>query len=70
MYRLCCKAYAGKKYLQDRFVKFIVDAQLPQSLATLLKPKGADALHTLELPDKNRTEDRAIIKLAFEEGEL
>jgi predicted nuclease of predicted toxin-antitoxin system len=41
-------------------VKFIVDAQLPARLATLLSSAGHDAVHTSELPAGNRTTDAAI----------
>jgi predicted nuclease of predicted toxin-antitoxin system len=32
-------------------VKFLVDAQLPRSLAGLLQSFGHDAIHTLDLPE-------------------
>ena len=34
-------------------MKFIVDAQLPKSLARFLSERGFDAIHTLDLPRKN-----------------
>jgi predicted nuclease of predicted toxin-antitoxin system len=51
-------------------VKFIVDAQLPQKLAAALCAVGHDALHTLELPDKNCSSDSIIRKLADAEGRI
>ncbi len=45
-------------------MKFIVDAQLPKSLSDFLADKGFDSIHTLELPDKNKTSDTQISKLA------
>ena len=48
-------------------MKFIVDAQLPKSLAVLLNTKGHDAIHTLELPDKNYTTDNQITDIALHE---
>ena len=48
-------------------MKFIVDAQLPKSLARLLREYGYDAIHTLELPNRNRTEDSEINEISFEE---
>jgi predicted nuclease of predicted toxin-antitoxin system len=39
-------------------VKFLVDAQLPWRLARLLESAGHDTLHTIDLPDGNRTSDR------------
>jgi predicted nuclease of predicted toxin-antitoxin system len=48
-------------------MKFIVDAQLPKSLSDFLNQKGFDSIHTLDLPDRNKTKDRQIAKLANEE---
>lgn len=48
-------------------MNFIVDAQLPKSLARFLREKGHDAIHTLELPDKNKTDDRDINQLSLSE---
>ncbi|MFC2188279.1 DUF5615 family PIN-like protein [Fulvivirgaceae bacterium LMO-SS25] len=48
-------------------MKFIVDAQLPKSLSDFLNQKGFDSIHTLDLPDKNRTTDGQIAKLSTEE---
>jgi len=46
-------------------MKFLIDAQLPRRLATELKLAGFEAIHTLELPDRNRTTDQALIKLSL-----
>jgi predicted nuclease of predicted toxin-antitoxin system len=51
-------------------MKFIVDAQLPKRLSTLLKNLSADAIYTLDLPAKNRTGDDTIIKIALEENRI
>jgi predicted nuclease of predicted toxin-antitoxin system len=51
-------------------VKFLVDAQLPARLARFLSSAGHDALHTMELPDGNRTTDGRIAELADEEGRV
>jgi predicted nuclease of predicted toxin-antitoxin system len=51
-------------------VKFIIDAQLPKSLAAFLKYKGLDAIHTLELPAKNETKDAQIIAFAGIENRI
>lgn len=51
-------------------MKFIVDAQLPKSLSDLLNQKGYDSVHTLDLPNKNKTKDSQIAKLANEEGRI
>lgn len=45
-------------------MKFIVDAQLPKRLADALTDAGHDAIHTLSLPEKNRSTDSAIARLA------
>ena len=45
-------------------MKFLVDAQLPARLARFLITSGHDALHTLDLPDGNRTTDAQIAEIA------
>jgi len=45
-------------------MKFLIDAQLPRRLVTALKQSGFEAIHTLELPDGNRTTDQALIDLS------
>lgn len=51
-------------------MKFLVDAQLPKRLARWLAQSGHDAIHTLELPDKNRTPDSEITRIALEQGRV
>lgn len=52
-------------------MKFIVDAQLPKSLSNLLNDKlGGESIHTLDLPDKNRTGDDAIMQISFDEKRI
>jgi predicted nuclease of predicted toxin-antitoxin system len=48
-------------------VKFIIDAQLTKRLADALTATGHDAIHTLDLPDKNRSTDIAVAVLADKE---
>lgn len=48
-------------------MKFLVDAQLPRHLATLLNWHSQDALHTLDLPEGNRTPDWRINQVSLEE---
>ncbi len=48
-------------------MKFIVDAQLPRSLAKFLCDKGHDAIHTLDLPEGNDTIDVEINRLSLTE---
>lgn len=51
-------------------MKFIVDAQLPKTLAVLLREKGFDALHTSELPNGNDTTDAEINNLSLAENRI
>jgi predicted nuclease of predicted toxin-antitoxin system len=48
-------------------MKFLVDAQLPKSLARFLTEKGYDTLHTLDLPLKNATGDTYINQLSIQQ---
>lgn len=48
-------------------MKFIIDAQLPKRLASFLLEKGYFAIHTLDLPNRNKTYDREIIELSLKE---
>lgn len=38
-------------------MRFLIDAQLPRRLVSLLQQLGHDTIHTLDLPDGNRTPD-------------
>ena len=49
-------------------MRFLVDAQLPKSLAELLRRHGYSAVHTLELPDQNLTTDKEICQIADNES--
>ena len=51
-------------------IKFIVDAQLPYSLAEMVRSKGFDVKHTDDLPNKERTTDNEIRVLAKEEDRI
>ena len=51
-------------------MKFIVDAQLPLKLAVALNSAGHDAVHTLNLPDKNRSSDTFITRLADSDARI
>ena len=48
-------------------MRFLVDAQLPKSLAANLRWQGHDAVHTLELPLGNRIPDWQINEISVEE---
>ena len=51
-------------------MKFIVDAQLPYGIALFLRDKGFDAIHTNDLPDKERTKDSQIRNIAVTENRI
>lgn len=51
-------------------MKFIVDAQLPKTLAHALREKGFNAVHTSELPDGNDTTDAEINRLSLAENRI
>ena len=48
-------------------MKFLVDAQLPRRFCTWLTEAGHDALHTLDLPQGNRSSDNEILAVAERE---
>jgi predicted nuclease of predicted toxin-antitoxin system len=48
-------------------MNFLVDAQLPRRMAAWLAAAGNDAVHTLDLPDGNRTTDAQINDVAERE---
>lgn len=49
-------------------MKFLVDAQLPRSLASWLLERGHSSTHTLELELGNQTPDKSIAAVADEAG--
>ena len=51
-------------------MKFLVDAQLPRRFVFWLTELGHDALHTLDLPLKNRTPDDEVIARAMQDGRV
>src|SRR5437868_6847154 len=48
-------------------MNFLVDAQLPRRMTAWLAAAGCDAIHTLDLPDANRTTDEQINDVADRE---
>ena len=48
-------------------MKFLVDVHLPKKLSLLLQWKGYDSLHTLDLPNKNRTKDNQLNQISMKE---
>ncbi|HEX6746823.1 MAG TPA: DUF5615 family PIN-like protein [Longimicrobium sp.] len=51
-------------------MNFVVDAQLPRRIAILLREHGHDAVHTLDLPEANRTTDAVIVELSLLENRI
>jgi predicted nuclease of predicted toxin-antitoxin system len=51
-------------------MNFLVDAQLPRRLSRLLTSAGHDAVHTLDLPNANRTTDAEINALSCSESRV
>lgn len=48
-------------------MKFLLDAQLPKKLSLFLIYKGYDALHTLDLPNQNKSKDSELNLLSIKE---
>jgi len=48
-------------------MKFLVDAHLPRRLSQALNAKGHDSVHTLDLPEKNKTKDSDINAISLNE---
>jgi len=51
-------------------MRFLVDAQLPRSLSLLLNKEGIDSIHTLDLPEGNRTKDSSINDITVSEQRI
>lgn len=51
-------------------MNFLVDAQLPRRAAGWLTAAGCNAVHTLDLPDGNRTTDTQLLDLADREDRV
>ena len=51
-------------------MKFPIDAQLPKTLADFFRERGFDAVHTLELPNKNFTKDSEINQISLDEERI
>jgi predicted nuclease of predicted toxin-antitoxin system len=51
-------------------VRFLIDAQLPARLAEFLNRAGHDAVHTIGLPDGNRSTDSQIAQRADIDGRV
>ncbi|MEX1322683.1 MAG: DUF5615 family PIN-like protein [Synechococcaceae cyanobacterium] len=51
-------------------MRILLDAQLPRSLVRPLERSGCDVLHTLELPEGNRSADSMISSIADRDGRV
>lgn len=51
-------------------MKWLIDAQLPRRLAVRLKDLGHDAIHTLDLPERNRTSDAEVNRFADQDDRV
>lgn len=51
-------------------MKFLVDAQLPYRLANYIKKYTFDVIHTDDMPNRERTKDSEIRKLADKEKRI
>ena len=49
-------------------MKFIVDAQLPYQMALFIRRKGFEAIHTNDLPDRERTSDDYLREISLKEN--
>ena len=48
-------------------MKFLIDAQLPRRLVNVFQEAGYEAIHTLDLPEKNTTQDIEINRISMEQ---
>ncbi|MEQ1591570.1 MAG: DUF5615 family PIN-like protein [Thiobacillaceae bacterium] len=51
-------------------MRFLVDAQLPKRFCVWLTEAGYESVHTLDLPQKNRTTDNEILDVAEKERRI
>jgi len=51
-------------------VKFAIDAQLPRRMTGWITAAGGDAVHTLDLPEANRTKDNDFRNVADSEDRI
>ena len=48
-------------------MKYLVDAQLPRRLARAMQASGLDVVHTLDLPEENKTKDSELNQRSLEQ---
>jgi predicted nuclease of predicted toxin-antitoxin system len=46
-------------------MKFLIDAHLPSSLKEVFSQSGHDAIHTLDLPDRNNSKDSSLNEISL-----
>ena len=51
-------------------MKILLDAQLPRSLVLILQAEGCNAVHTIDLPQGNRSTDSSISARADDQGRV
>lgn len=51
-------------------MNFIIDAHLPQRLRDVFRRAGNDAIHTLDLPERNSSRDGALNEITISEERL
>jgi predicted nuclease of predicted toxin-antitoxin system len=51
-------------------MKFLVDANLPYKLTLRLRQSGFDAIHTDDLPNKERTSDKEIRQISIDQSRV
>ena len=49
---------------------FIIDSQFPISLSNHLKSREHDSIHTLDLPDKNKSKDNFTTSISFKQKRI
>jgi len=49
-------------------MNFLIDANLPRRLVNLFQERGHHAIHTLDLPDGNATDDLAVLRYSNEQN--
>lgn len=51
-------------------MKFLVDAHLSKKISSFLNDKEHDSIHTLDLPNKNKTSDKEINKISINDSRI
>jgi predicted nuclease of predicted toxin-antitoxin system len=51
-------------------MKFLVDAQLPKLISDFIVSRGHDCVHTLSLPNKNRSTDEKLLLVIAKENRV